>query len=526
MTTRLFPAAMAHAAEWIAVIPRPVLSTFLPAPVETPVWLAAAGDGDCASTPGGLVGWWGCTLSGASEHLMTALVRLGAVAPLLVAVTAAISVAVWVLRAFAAMGAAQGAVWLEITPPKTLPAGAGLALWRVLAGALGRARGTWLWGRPVLAVEWYADPGGVRAGVWLPAGIRPGPVSDALERACPGARVRPTHPPVWWRYPSRCVELAPAAGPWTPLVDPATARRAADRIGSGEPGEEPLRALLGALAGLRPGEQAAVQLVVSHHRAGGVGGGVAGLLRGATPALLGGVTGAVAAGVLALLDLFSSSSRPTRRRRASGQRTGGTTGGDPVRAAAAKAADAKRAAGPHLRVTLRVAATVPAPQRWRADRARAGDITAGFDLVTDTELRPVWRRLAVAELLVLHGHGRRPFQATLPELAALWHLPTTPGRFGLTAATTRFHDPGRGVSTGPDTNPTTSTGDTDARPRRQAPPPRPNGEHGGEPGHHGRPPAGLARPVPTRPPNRPAHHGHPSAPGRPARVRDPRRGWS
>ncbi|MBB6372797.1 hypothetical protein BKA01_008048 [Pseudonocardia eucalypti] len=491
--------------------------------------MALAGGGDCGSAPGGLLGWWGCTLTGASEHLMTALLRLGAVAPLLVAVTAAISVAVWVLRAFATMGAAQGAVWLEITPPKTLPAGAGLALWRVLAGVLGRARGTWLWGRPALSVEWFADPGGVRAGVWLPAGIRPGPVADALERACPGARVRPTHPPVWWRYPSRCVELAPAAGPWTPLIDPATARRAAGQVGGSEAAEEPLRALLGALAGLRPGEQAAVQLVVSHHRTGGAGGGVAGLLRGATPALLGGVTGAVAAGVLAVLDLFSSSSRPTRRR-ARGQRTGGASAGDPVRAAAAKAADAKRAAGPHLRVTLRVAATVPMPTGWRAERARAGDLTAGFDLVTDTELRPVWRRLAVAELLVLHGHGRRPFHATLPELAALWHLPTTPGRFGLTAATTRFHDPGRGVSTGPDTSPTTGAGDTDARPRRQAPPPRPNGqqggEQGGEPGHHGRPPAGLARPVPTRPPNRPAHHGHPSDPGRPARVRDPRRGWS
>lgn len=486
-----------------------------------------AGGRECADAPGWL-GRLGCELTNATGHLMETMAGLGVLVPVLLALAAVAGGGAVLLRACARMDAAQGAVWLDITPPTNPPAGAAVAVWRVLHGALHQHRRRLFAPAPVLAVEWYADAAGVRAGVWLPAGMPAVQIADAIGRACPGATVRPTHPPVWWRYPARCVELTPTGGPWTPLLDPATRAR---RGQAGEIGDEGLRAVLGALSERAAGEQASVQLIVSRQRArAGVGGGVGGVLRGVAPALLGGLAGAVAAGLIAVLDLFTASSRST------GHRTGVGHGGparavDPVAAAAAKAVALKRAAGPHLLATLRVAATVPMPRGWEQDRAQASEVAGGFDLATPAVWRPVWRRLAVPELLVLHGHGRAPFAITLPEAAVLWHLPAHPDRYHLTNSTAGLHRHPRPVRWTPDprttTDPDTGTaagrashrqtgGDTRGTNGGAAQP----GGAGRRPGRGGQAPAGLARPVPTRPPNRPTGHTRPATAPRPTRARD------
>jgi hypothetical protein len=61
-----------------------------------------------------------------------------------------------------------------------LPTDGGLALWRMLAGCLRRTSRTrrgggvlgGLFAPPArLAVEWWADPAGIRPGVWVPPSI-------------------------------------------------------------------------------------------------------------------------------------------------------------------------------------------------------------------------------------------------------------------------------------------------------------------------------------------------------------------
>lgn len=168
------------------------------------------------------------------------------------------------------------------------------------------------------------------------------------------------------------VELAPRGGVWAPLIDPT----AAPRTGAGTGGAgaawtgalmeaEPLRAVFAALARCAathgPGDVAGVQLVVRAARTTGpssflgAGGGVAaGLVH-----LLG---RAVSVLMLELLDILTLGRRPTRATTRTGVEARRAPL-DPVQAAAVKARDAKRAAGPHLAVTLRVAAAT-APASW------------------------------------------------------------------------------------------------------------------------------------------------------------------
>ncbi|WP_345703428.1 hypothetical protein [Pseudonocardia eucalypti] len=413
-------------------------------------------------------------------------------------------------RAMSRLRAAGDAVWLRITPPATMAAGGAAGLWRVLSGCLRHAPRGWPWApRPQLSVEWWADPSGLHVGVWVPPKVRPQRVADAITRAWPGAQVQPTHPPMWHRYPARLLELTPAAGPWAPL-NPAGSTATGTGLGVVDQSEEPLRAVLGALAERAPGEQASVQLIVSHHRdRDRVTSGLAGGLRAVLPSLLGTLAGALAHLVVTVLDVFTSgTSTPTRNRTGSGAAGGrcDDTSGDPV----ARAAVAKRAQGPHLRVTLRVAVSVPMPHDWRHDRACAVDIATGYELVTN-ELRLRWRRLWAAEYLTLRTHGHT-WIATLGELGALFHLPADPARYRLAApgvrrlptrgATTHLplptapHVPPAEPPAGQPWRPAHRPGHTTGGPDRDTPP---NG------------PANTA-PASTRPANRPAARASRMAP--------------
>jgi hypothetical protein len=425
---------------------------------------------------------------------------------------------------------AQRAVWVEVTPPPAMPAEGGLAMWRMLAGCLRRAR--WGFPAPVLAVEWFADPAGVRAGIWVPASISAAQVGDALTRAWPGARVTRTHPPVWYYTPT-LIELTPTRGRWAPLIDPTPSRSPRST------GEEPLRAVLDALAHRGPGEQASVQLVITEatglrawlartlpttrgQGGRGLAAGVLGLVRAAAPALLGTLAGALAAAIVGLLDILGpgpfSSRKPTTSRASS--RTGPTGFGgveprtvDPGLAADRRAGEIKRATA-RLHATLRVAVATarvePASSR-RGRRARDGRrsaaaaIAAGFDLATThTPLRARPARCAEPVYLRTPGDG---FPVTLAELAALWHLPAQPLLYRIAAPTAADRGPGLGHS---------RISPSSRRPYRSttpAPSPDTDGQRASAvPGPHPlRPGAGTRPGGPVSPTRRPTRaHPHPA----------------
>lgn len=386
----------------------------------------------------GLSAWW------ASSWPMVVI----AVALLVVAMV--VSVLFWRVR----YAAAGSAVWLEITPPATYPADAGVALWRVLAGFLDRApRRLW---KPAsaLAAEFHADPAGVRAGVWIAPPLRAEHVAAAIRRVLPGAQIRETTPPIWYAPPS-VLGLRPAGGGWAPLIDPA---HRPSRTPSDQPGDEPLRAVLDALAARQPGQQAAVQLVITP--TGGPLAGLTGALdrvdaaelcRNVATVLLVGLAELLSFLVSELLDLFTGSANSSRTTtRTSGGASRSTTAASTRTGVAGKVADAKRAAGAHLHATLRVAVTthptttsraVPGPGARRARLRIARDIAGGFDLVvTHSALRARPERNPERLWCRAPGAG---FNATLAELAALWHLPTQPHTYGLPAPSARYRAPAR-----------------------------------------------------------------------------------
>ena len=211
-------------------------------------------------------------------------------------------------------------------------------------------------------------------------------------------------------------------------------------------------ATVAALARRGPGEQAVVQLAVTAHRR-------APLARGTATAL-----GAVLRAGVELVELLLPGRHHPPRNTAAARRLPT----DAAKAAAVKATDAKRATRPHLRATLRVAVAavgVRGPARHRPVRRRLlADVAAGYDLAVTARLRTrrVW---AAPGRLAVRAPGRG-FLATLPELAALWHLPAEPGRYGMPEIRSRTRPPGRALPR-IHTPPSQPAGDTTSRPNRK-----------------------------------------------------------
>jgi hypothetical protein len=141
-----------------------------------------------------------------------------------------------------------------LTPPAVDPAGAD-ALWSNLVGLLRPAWRRTLAGQPHLAFEYAFAQDGVRIQLWVPGPVPPGMAERAIEAAWPGAhtRTRPARPPIPTAAPAgrRLLaaggELRLARGETLPLRTDFDA--------------DPLRALLGAPAGLGRHEHAAVQVL-------------------------------------------------------------------------------------------------------------------------------------------------------------------------------------------------------------------------------------------------------------------------
>jgi hypothetical protein len=433
--------------------------TFLAAQYPVDVLTAGTGGGHPGLAPvaGGVAGGVpGGGADGGSAVVWS--VEPPTVAAAAVAGVLGLAAGIWlrVARRRAARRDAAGGRWWEITPPARLGPGSAVAVWQLLGGLLRRHPGPWWWPAR-LVVEVIATGDAVRVGLWLPPALHTDALDWTLAAALPGARINPGPNPVWPAAGVSAVELVPRGGIWAPVLDPTMPALLAHatRNHDGSNGErEPLRLLYALLATrTRAGDQAVVQFVVrthrgTHARALGTtwGGGGAGVLDGPTRVLLllaHGVGQLAALLGRELLELLTApaAARTANTRSGRPQLRTGPQSGDPVAAAHRAARDAKRAGGPHLRVTLRLGLATRGRGRdaMAARRRRLGELTGGFDLVT-TPLRTHPRRRHPARLLTARLLGAW-FTATTTELAGLWHLPTEPGRYRLVAAPARDRAP-------------------------------------------------------------------------------------
>jgi hypothetical protein len=326
--------------------------------------------------------------------------------------------------------AAEAAVWLEIVPPVTATPAATYALWQLLATVLPASRHFTL--RPRRLVwEVHATPEGMRAGLWVPAGINPTAVVRALHRAWPGVRAEQASPPVIAAgRPVVGVVLHSTQPDWLPLVDdaaPPTSRR----WEYAPPEDDRIRAVFDGLAAAGRTGGGLLQVHVARaprHRVAllrraSINPQRARRHRGGARIVILALEGlrAVLAGVL---DFFTPGPSSSHHQ---------STTMDPIVAEQARQARAKHAAGPHLLVAVRATATGPTTA---AARAAAADITSGYSL-----LSPHWRphRLRRAATAARWRWVPEPRMqlAAVAEAAALAGLPAEPSAYGLPSAASR-----------------------------------------------------------------------------------------
>ncbi|GAA1810913.1 hypothetical protein GCM10009682_35610 [Luedemannella flava] len=338
--------------------------------------------------------------------------------------------------------AARSAVWLEIVPPVTATPAATYALWQLMATVLPASRRFTM--RPGRLVwEVHATPTGMRAGLWVPAGINPTAVVRALHRAWPGVRAEQATPPrMAPERPTVGVALRSTQPDWLPLVEDATPP-AARRWEYAPPEDDRIRAVYDGLAAAGRTGGGLLQVHVARaprHRIA--------LLRRASvnphrvrrqrggSRLLILALEALRAGISGLLDVVMPG--PSGGRLPSGRT-------DPVVAEHARQARAKHAAGPHLLVAIRATAT---GRTLAAAGAAAADITSGYSL-----LSPHWRprrlRRAVAAARWRWVPETAMHVGSAAETAALAGLPAEPSAYGLPAAGSRRLPASRDTFTAP-----------------------------------------------------------------------------
>ena len=350
----------------------------------------------------------GADTSRLAHHLAHALAHLAATAgPVAAGIALAGLVAVAVARQAQARRLDDGAQLVKVlTPPEVDPQGAS-TLWTNLVALL---RPTWrrvLGGQPHLGFELTATDGGLTIALWVPGPIPPGLVERAVEAAWPGARTEtvPATAPLAGGGVATGGALALALPEHYPL-------RSAHKV-------DPLRPLLGALAGLGETESACVQIL-------------------ARP-----VTGRR----LARLHKAAAARRAGRPASRLGRLVDLATPGPSAQAAAtdpSRSADVAdildKAAQPCWAVALRYAVATTATDRRATDRqaaarlrGRAHAVASAFALFSGRNRLDRHRLRHPAEVLAARRLGRGNL-VSVAELAALAHLPTDPAVPGLARA--------------------------------------------------------------------------------------------
>ncbi|GAA1895286.1 helicase HerA domain-containing protein [Streptantibioticus ferralitis] len=358
--------------------------------------------------------------------------------PVLLVIAAALAWARWWWRRRCRRALTVDARIVSVLPPPTAdPAGAAAA-WANLVGLLRPAWRRRLTGQPHLAWEYLFDREAIRIQLWVPGAIPPGMVERAIEAAWPGAhtRTRPATPPLPTEAPSG--ETAHVAGGELRL-----ARSEALPIRGDFPAD-PIRALLGAPVGLGPHEQAVVQVLarpVTGHR-----------VKKARRAARHLRAGRSARPVSRLLDLITPGPSPKARSRSSSPVLDRQTALE-VSAEDRVIVAKQRGAQYETRIRYAIATMLPTTasteERTRVIdrlRGRGHAIASAFATFTEhnyyrrTRLRHplprlAERRLDTGDLL------------SIPELAAIAHLPWDEAIPALQRAGARAVPPPPGVAT-------------------------------------------------------------------------------
>ncbi len=382
------------------------------------------------------------------EHAVTEwAIHWGPLAATLIAAASVLLVAggIWWRRRQHAELAQDARLVTVLAPPAVDPAGAA-ALWSNLTGLLRPAWRRRLAGQPHVGFEYCFDTDGLTLGLWVPGVVPPGMVEHAIQAAWPGAHTT-----------TRAADV-----PEVPVMDAAAEASAAVSrvlVGGGELrlarsealpirtgfDADPIRALLGAPAGLLPGERAVVQVLarpVTGRR-------VARARRAATRLHTGGSGRPVGR----LLDLVTPS---TGAHRTSAARTAAGSGVDRFTSLEYSAQD--RAAAGKQRGALfetRVRYTVTTPVRADADRVavaaasdrlrgRAHAIASAFSVFAEHN-HYQRRRLRHPDQAVESRSLNRGDLLSIPELAAIAHIPTDAFAPGLQQAGARALPPPPGI---------------------------------------------------------------------------------
>ncbi|WP_092778444.1 type IV secretory system conjugative DNA transfer family protein [Actinokineospora terrae] len=336
-----------------------------------------------------------------------------------------------------------------LAPPIVDPAG-GAALWSNLVGLLRPGWRRAFTGQPHVACEYVFSEAGVAIRLWVPGLIPPGLVERAVEAAWPGAhtRVGPAEPPL----------PAPGEGQWRLVVggELRLARVEALPIRSAFDAD-PIRALLGAPVGLGRDEHACVQVLarpVTGRR-------VQKARRAARHVHTGGSTRVIGR----LLDLITPGTRSRSRRPASARTAAGALHSDPqtsLEYSAQNRAIVGKQRGSQFETVVRyaVAALLPTDtdentlrQARAVARGRAHALAASFASYTEHN-HYTRRRLRHPGAVIDHRQLGRGDLLSVPELAAIAHLPTDEAIPGIQRAGARAIAPPPGIVTpGPDAKP-------------------------------------------------------------------------
>ncbi|MFC4118538.1 type IV secretory system conjugative DNA transfer family protein [Nonomuraea zeae] len=314
---------------------------------------------------------------------------------------------------------ARHARLVEIAVPPHVEPGSAAAWWSQVMGLTAPRWKRVLFGQPHLAWEYVADAAGVRVQLWVPGLVPPGLVEKAIRSAWPGAAAT-TSP----------------AGPPTPRgVTTSRGRMILARPDhyplTATHGNDPLRALLGALSGLRQGEHAAVQVLVrpvtgrrlsAAHRA------ASALRNGRSSSLRADLFDVITPGGL-------NRARPGELSRMFPERA------EEIRAILAKASQSRFA------VQISYIVTSDRPDARERLRGRAHEIAATFALYASGH--QYLRRLRGPDLpgRMRHRRMNSGYLLAVDELAALAHLPYDQAAPGIARAGARPIPPAPDIPT-------------------------------------------------------------------------------
>lgn len=353
--------------------------------------------------------WW--------HHLTHTLAAQQTHLAILIAAVGALVLAGLALRRIGRAATVRHSHWLHVDPPAQPDLDGGLALWRQLAPLLSTRR-TWTGMRPPVAMEWIAEAGRLRVGLWCSTTLGLAAVREAIQTAWPGAHVTYADPGRLLarrvsgrRRRVRCGVVRLALPHWYPFAtDPTSHSRESDAAG------DPLRGLLTALAATPPGSAAVLQVLAQPAPSRTVR-----RARHAVRALRAGTPDR--SGILSVLR-----TRPT------GHANGPS---DPIALSDARITAGKLTDAPLFHASVRIALiTGTGRTQRRARTAWARHAASALGLYSGRQrllLTRGWR----VRYAIRHRQPGRGFLASVHELAALAHLPAEPSRYGMSIAAAR-----------------------------------------------------------------------------------------